>query len=134
MSYACIELLPESKKYLRIVFEREDVFSELEKIFKINVKGWQYKGDHVTINMGEIYDPSLLGKYKQIKINKIGCSSKACALFLDKNSIAAKLSKNENPHITLYVNEENGGKSKDSNLIKKFHPWEFMFSGKIIQK
>lgn len=82
---------------------------------------WKISADHVTINMGSIYDESLLGNDVSIKIEGIGTNEMVAAL---KVSVDRELNfSGRTPHITLAFNKLNGAKPVMSNQINKWMPF-----------
>jgi hypothetical protein len=81
--------------------------------------GWKEVAHHMTVNMGEAKPEHI--KYLNFPINligtHIGMNDKAIAVAVEGFD-----SKKGVPHITLAVNEKEGGKPKHSNDIDEWKP------------
>lgn len=82
--------------------------------------GWTEKTHHMTINPFKPLDNQLdSGKDINLMVSYVGFSNQATAVKV----VGYKgQTYNNFPHITLAVNELDGGKSKDSNYIKNWKP------------
>jgi predicted kinase len=79
-------------------------------------KGWDYLAHHMTIAFGKgVKDKSELGKKVTLRVFKVGISDMAMAVQVDGYPSEKPI-----PHITIAVNKDEGGKSKDSNDITKW--------------
>lgn len=89
--------------------------------------GWKTFAHHMTIAFGKgVANKEDLGKEVILKATKIGMSDMAMAV-----QVEGYPSNNAIPHITIAVNPD-GGKPKDSNLIKNWRPVKkFMVNGVI---
>lgn len=79
-----------------------------------NPGNWKPIAHHMTIDFKSIVDDSKIGNPVILKVTSVGISEKAMAV---KVSGYDGKTNNKFPHVTLYVNELNGGKPKDSNEI-----------------
>jgi len=107
IAYSAVVLNDRSKKRLYRNFK--DLIPE----------DWEFIGDHMTINMGEI-DPKqeeYLGISLPLKVESFGINDKVAAV-----KVSGFPSKNKIPHITLAVNRKEGGKPVMSNDIEKWYP------------
>lgn len=109
--YSAIKLNNDSKKKL---------LSLIDKLKSENKIGddWTITADHVTINMGKIYDPNLLDQIINIKIVGIGINENVAALKVEVDKdINFSTQKERTPHITLAYNKPAGAKPVMSNNI-----------------
>lgn len=103
ISYSCVLLDKASQNTL------------LEHIFPIEIPSdWKKFAHHMTINLGELEDKSLIGKKVNLNVLNVGISDMAMAV-----GVSGFNSKNLIPHITLAVNKD-GGKPVMSNDITKW--------------
>jgi len=117
--YSAIKLDEPSKSRLLTLIEK------LKKENKIG-QDWTVSADHITINMGKIYDPELLNNVVKIKVIGIGINDKVAALkvSIDKD-INFSTQRKRTPHITLAYNKQSGAKPVMSNDIQD---WEYIES------
>ena len=84
-------------------------------------KGWKFIGHHFTIKLGELNDEQKksyrIGETVTLVCTKAGRTDKALALKVDNQTRLM----DGTPHITVAVNEANGGKPKHSNDIALFY-------------
>lgn len=113
--YSCVLLDNESMAFLKREFS------------KIIPSGWKWYGHHMTIKLGALGGDlkEYLGRKVELEVTKLGISEKVIAV-----GVSGFYSKNKNPHITLAVDVDNGGKPKDSNLI----PSEYWSDYKLNKK
>jgi hypothetical protein len=81
---------------------------------------WSIKAHHMTIDpKSKCKDDSLLGQSVNLMVTAFGISDKACAVKV----VGYKgTTNNKFPHVTIAVNENDGGKSKDSTKIINWIP------------
>ena len=99
---------------------------------RVNVpEDWEIIAHHMTINLGELKDKSLLGKYYTLVIDSIGIDDRCIAAGVGTNGT---ISHNDRPHITIAVNREGGGSPVHSNHIPE-NNWRsispFTVSGQV---
>ena len=76
--------------------------------------------DHVSANVGDTVT---------LTVTHLGLSKKAMAV-----KVKGFWSKNEHPHVTIAVNEKEGGKPVDSNHIQNWKPiTKFTISGVVTE-
>lgn len=75
---------------------------------------WVIHCHHMTICLGELEDKNLINKEVSLEITSIGKSDLAIAVGVKGYDGEIK---NKIPHITLAVNQANGGKPQNSNDI-----------------
>jgi len=130
------KLITESKKnvsYSAIVLTEESRAKLLEYI-KIPdndlFTNWEVLAHHMTINMGSLkeeYKP-LLGQSFDLLITHIGRTDKVLAVKVDTEF----KTKNLNPHITVAINKNGGGKPVMANEITQWTPiYPFEVEGKL---
>lgn len=121
--YSAVVLDEGSKNTLK------DVISELIDSGAIG-EDWKISADHVTINLGYIYDKSLLNEEVKVIIDGIGINDMVAAL---KVSVNKKIDfSGRTPHITLAFNKTEGAKPVMSNYIKEWIPFRSLtLKGKI---
>lgn len=106
--YSCVLVNNSGKKAL------------LDYNYPINIPdGWVKYGHHMTINLGELKDKTLLNETIRLEVFAVGISDKAMAVKVRENGKDRQISSNAIPHITLAVNPD-GGKPMMSNLITKW--------------
>jgi predicted kinase len=84
-------------------------------------EGWKTFANHMTIVFGKGLPDNLkddLGSTISLRATRLGRSDMAMAV-----EVRGYESTNEIPHITIAVNVGEGGKPKDSNLIKNWRPF-----------
>lgn len=126
--YTALFLYPESTQLI------------LDKFSRIVPDGWKKYAHHMTINLGSAKNRELLGKEFMVKIVSIAMDDKVIALGVENTVSTTKangswyskglnkiikeeitlVSDNVIKHITLAVNEKNGGKPKHSNELKEW--------------
>ena len=113
VSYSAVVLTDDSRK--RILNSLNDIIPD----------GWDIICHHMTICMGQL--PEDLKPYEghsaELFITGIGMSDKALAIRVDGFE-----SKKDIPHITVAINGKEGGKPKDSNLIKNWNDFKGHFN------
>lgn len=114
-------------KYSAIVLDQNsknkllDLIDQLKKEGKIG-QDWTITADHITINMGKIYDDNLLNNIVDIKVIGIGLNSDVVALRVSTDmDINFSTQRKRTPHITLAYNKPAGAKPVMSNNIEN---WE----------
>jgi hypothetical protein len=114
-------------KYSAIVLDQNSknkllgLINKLKKEEKIG-QDWTITADHITINMGKIYDENLLDNIVDIKVIGIGINSDVVALRVSTDmDINFSTQRKRTPHITLAYNKEAGAKPVMSNNIEN---WE----------
>jgi len=86
---------------------------------------WAITADHITINMGSLYDQNLLGRDVNIKVIGIGMNDKVVALKVSTDvDINYSTQKQRIPHITLAFNKPEGAKPVMSNEISNWENFE----------
>lgn len=116
--YSAIVLDSNSKKKLNEIIEKLILENKIGE-------NWKISADHVTINMGSIYDPTLLGKEVDLKVVGIGLNDKVVALRVTGDVyINYSTQKPRTPHITLAYNIEQGAKPVMSNNIENWENFE----------
>lgn len=123
ISYSCVLLDQASKTAL------------LERDYPIIIPfEWKLFAHHMTINLGELKDKSLLNQVVTLEVFAIGISDKAIAVKVREIGIHKRgksLSSNAIPHITLAINPD-GGKPVMSNDITKWQDIkQFIVTGVI---
>ena len=104
MSYFALVLTPNSQDRLR------DLFAD-------RFAGWDWKGHHMTIHMGEpdeFEQERLLGRERTITAESIAENEKVACVRIGQGG---KVSQNEIAHVTLAVNSAKGGKPVMSNYF-----------------
>ena len=98
-------------------------------ISKSNIpEGWEVLCHHMTINMGELRDKSLLGKECTLTAKAVASDDKVMAVQVDTDVESS----NKIKHITVAVNRQNGGKPFFSNKLTNWTPIEpFTLKGVI---
>lgn len=127
-------------KYSAIVLDQLSKDKLLKVIDELKKEGtigenWVISADHVTINMGKIYDPELLGRIVDIKVIGIGYNDKVVALRVSTDTdIDYSTKEKRTPHITLAFNREEGGKPSMSKNIENWNNFENINLKGIIQE
>jgi hypothetical protein len=110
-----------NSKWSAVVLDAESQ-TKLKSLFKTYIPvGWTVKCHHMTIDPFNEYTGKLyqLGDIVNLSITYVGVSNLASAVkvvgFKEKTN-------NSFPHVTLAVNEQIGGKAKDSNSIINWTP------------
>jgi hypothetical protein len=82
--------------------------------------GYEYIGDHMTLNMGEIDNKyvNMLGLNVGLRVDGFAKNEFVIAVRIGNFDLGDKT-----PHITIAVNRKNGGKPKMSNDIKEWTPY-----------
>ena len=129
-------LIEESKPtvvYSAVVIEKLEGIGKLDLIFSKYIEnGWKKPTHyHMTIGPGKfpesLYLKGDLDKEVTLEITSIGISEKAIAL-----GVSGYYSRNDNPHITIAFNKENGGNPEDSKVIENWgHIDNFYVTGII---
>lgn len=107
-----------SQKYYAVLLD-EVSRTKLKNIFNDLIpENWTIKCHHMTIDPFNEGTENL-GKSVNLMLTHFGKSDKACAV-----KVVGYKGKTNNafPHVTLAVNESNGGKAKDSNSITEWTP------------
>lgn len=116
--------------YSAVVIDDRSKYRLIQKFKNVIPEGWKIIADHMTINLGEIDSDYMkyLGMTIRLSINDIAMDDKVIAL-----GVTGFHSENSKPHITLAINETEGGKpmmSKDlTNWEKLRRP--FFITGRI---
>jgi hypothetical protein len=113
-----------------VIIDEKSRDSLLSLINDYNIPdNWERIAHHMTINMGPIYDESLLGKEIALEVTEIAIGDNVAAVKV--NILDDELqSKNKIPHITLAVDREAGGKPYMSNKLENWEPINnFVLSG-----
>jgi hypothetical protein len=125
------EVDEKNPKYSAIKLDEPSKGRLISLIDKLKEEGkigedWTITADHITINMGKIYDPELLDTIVRIKVIGIGINDKVAALkvSIDKD-IDFSTQRKRTPHITLAYNKASGAKPVMSNDIDN---WEYIQS------
>jgi hypothetical protein len=127
-------------KYSAIVLDQPSKDKLLKVIDELKKEGtigenWVISADHVTINMGKIYDSELLGRIVDVKVIGIGYNDKVVALRVSTDmDIDYSTKRKRTPHITLAFNKEEGGKPSMSNNIENWNNFENISLKGIIQE
>ena len=107
--------------YSAVILDMESINEIFYKNYPIAIPdGWlmdkdlKYFCDHMTINLGELEDKTLIGKEIKLTVTHIGISDMAIALKVNGFEL-----KNNTPHITLAINPD-GGSPKMSNKITEW--------------
>ena len=112
------ELLTENKKYCAVLLDDSSQY-KLKNTFKDLIpENWTIKCHHMTIDpFSECADG--IGESVNLMLTHFGRNDKACAV-----KVVGYKGKTNNafPHVTIAVNESNGGKAKDSNTITEWTP------------
>jgi hypothetical protein len=77
---------------------------------------------HMTINLGQCRDRSLLGTEVKLVLDAWAIDERAMAVRVKDPVVHCD---NETPHITLYVNPDKGGSPKHSNDLTNWIPLIF---------
>ena len=119
--YSAVVLTEDSKNYL------------LSKFNYVIPEDWKIYADHMTIAFGqglESVDKKLdLGKIIDLKVVKLGISDKAIAV-----KVEGYVTLNNIAHVTLAVNDFDGGKPYMSNLITDWYDCENIIISGIIKE
>lgn len=142
------EILREGKEptlYASVVLDDNSRKELLKSVTKFIPEGWKVIGHHMTIYYGkesiiknEV--PELIDKVTQDIKNNVTADIKVIGIGLSDKAIAVKVegypSKNEIPHITIAVNEAEGGKPVMSNNITNWFGYggDLNLSGKVVEK
>ena len=98
-------------------------------------EGWEIIAHHSTVNMGSFKgDRELLNSEQQLTTNTFAINDKVCAVSIIMPSDIS--SNNANPHITIAVNRNGGGKPVMSNKLNwsEAIPVEsIILNGKLIE-
>lgn len=125
----------ETPKYSAIFLDEESkyllsqIIDNLIRLQKIG-NDWQISADHVTINMGPIYDKSLLWQNVAIKVEGIAINEMVATLKVSVNKDIDFSGRT--PHITLAFNKNEGARPVMSNEIKNWEPFRnIVLKGKV---
>ncbi len=99
--------------YTGIILTEESRKKLLDKLKNIIFPNWKIYAHHLTLTLGELKNKSLIGKKVKLHLDKIGLSNLALAV----SDSSFNLSNKKIPHITVAINEQKGGRPKDSNQI-----------------
>jgi hypothetical protein len=127
-------------RYSAIVLDQPSKDKLLKIIDNLKKEGtigenWIISADHITINMGKIYDSELLGRIVNIKVIGIGYNDKVVALRVSTDTdIDYSRKVKRTPHITLAFNREEGGKPSMSNSIENWNNFNNISLKGIIQE
>lgn len=127
-------------KYSAIVLDKKSKDKLLILIDKLKKEGkigqdWAITADHVTINMGKIYDEELLNNIVNIKVIGIGIDENVAALRVTVNlDINFSTQKERTPHITLAYNKLGGAKPVMSNNLENWNNIETIELQGIVQE
>jgi hypothetical protein len=112
------ESIKKSKKYCGILLDKQSQ-NKLKQLFSSLIpENWSIKCHHMTIDpFNECSDN--VGKSVNLMLTHFGKNDKACAVKV----VGYKgITNNAFPHVTVAVNEADGGKAKDSNTITEWTP------------
>ena len=102
--------------YSAVVLDDESKNKLIEAIASKIPKGWQVKAHHMTIVFGKgLDDKSQIGRNVSLVLTQLGFSDKAMAVKAEGYPTSNKI-----PHITIAVNDADGGESHHSNEIKRW--------------
>lgn len=123
------ESINESKKYCGVLLDNESQ-NKLKQLFgSIVPENWTIKCHHMTIDPFKECTENL-GKTVNLMVTHFGKDDKACAV-----KVVGYKGKTNNafPHVTIAVNDSEGGQAKDSNQIKEWTPIKqhIVLSGEI---
>lgn len=111
-----------------------DTKSQKLLLSKINVpKGWEVISHHMTIDMGELTDKSMLGKEVVMKVVTIAHDNLAIAVGISRK-MGGDISASKVPHVTVAVNRTEGGKPANSVFLKNWKPIKSFLIKGIIQE
>ena len=100
--------------YSAVVLDDESKDKLIKAIASKIPKGWQIKAHHMTIVFGRgLDDKSQIGRDISLVVTQLGFSNKAMAVKAEGYP-----TNNKTPHITIAVNDAEGGESHHSNDIK----------------
>jgi len=103
-----------------IVLDSESHNKLISLFSKIIPENWVIKAHHCTIDpFAPIKDSSQLGRSVSLMVTAFGIDNKACAVKVIGYDGETN---NSFPHVTIAVNELQGGKAKDSNDIQNWTP------------
>jgi len=105
--------------YTAVILDEESK-SKLKNTFP-TPEGWVTKCHHMTIKMGKTQNPNILGKEVELKVVSFATNNLVMAAGVE----CEIPSTNKQKHITIAVNEKNGGTPKMSNTLtnwKKIPP------------
>jgi len=113
--------------YSAVVLDEGSRNALLSRVEDVIPKNWKIIAHHMTIVFGKpVPNQEDLGKEVTLYVEAIGLSDMAMAV-----RVVGYPSKNDIPHITIAINPD-GGKPKDSNLIKNWRPVKnFIVNGVI---
>lgn len=115
--------------YSAVVLDNGSKTALLSRVDNHIPEGWKVFAHHMTIVFGKgVPNKEDLGKEVTLYVEAIGLSDMAMAVKVDGYPSA-----NAIPHITIAINPD-GGKPKDSNLIKNWRPVKkFIVNGVITE-
>lgn len=127
IAYSGIVLTNKSKtEMVNYIFNNSITSKELKK----DLKNWEILAHHMTINMGPVkeeYKP-LLGQSFDLLVTHVGYTDKVLAVKVETQFVT----KNKDPHITVAVNKQKGGKPVMANEITEWIPiFPFEVEGKL---
>ena len=122
--------------YTAILLNATDQARLLNMVYEHIPEGWRVFLHHVTLNMGPItkgVNPeSLLDTEIKFTVDAFGMDDKVCAVRVSDLGVAR--SSNKVPHVTIAVDQANGGKPFMSNEIQMWVPLgPEVFSGKVME-
>lgn len=126
VSYTGIVLDNRSKEKLNLFIK------EMKKSKRINIPDdWQFSADHVTIDMGQAMDESILGTKVNMKVITFSYDENTIAVGV-KLDIELEFEKGT-PHITIAYNALGGARPVMSNKLTAWKPVpkSFMISGVV---
>lgn len=118
--------------YSAVVLDEKSRSRLLERFKSMIPEGWKVIADHVTINMGEI-DPEYqkyLGLAIRLSVIDVAIDDKVIAV-----GVEGFYTKNNKAHITLAVNEKEGGKPMMSNKLSNWEKLKrpLLLTGKVTE-
>lgn len=120
------EILKSNVRYTAVVLDKQSQ-DQLSSMFPAP-KGWEARGDHMTMDTKEIEDKTMIGKPAELKVVAVAKDDKVMAVKVETDVP----SKNQIKHITTAVNVEGGGKPYMSNKLTDWQPVDpFIVSGNI---
>ncbi len=117
-------LLRESLIYTAIVLDGKSQRLLLDKVLPLvqEASGWKPLSHHMTINLGpfkpELNNPQILGQQKEMRVTHLGKSNLVAAVRVECDVRTVNDGGLAGKHITLAVNQADGGKPFLSNEIK----------------
>jgi len=119
-----------TNKWCAVVLDEKSKKDLYEKFKDKIPNGWTVKCHHMTINPHHPIGENEVGMPIKLKVEMLGVSKKVLAA---KVSGYHNKTNNSYPHVTIAVDHEAGGTSRDSNDIVHFVPIEgdLILNGKV---